>query len=99
MAAHQKADLLAGKDSLKSVARPPIEPGGENTKVLRQAYATRAHAKWKRLMLDTATFAITLAKDRACLFLQLPVTVRGFKVEIDNSGFVTTLNRQIKPTV
>ncbi len=114
----KKADVLAGKDSPKPAAPPPTEPSGESNKVLRHVYANRtnalraADAEWKRLKRGMATFAITLAEGRADLFPELPVTVRGFKAEIDNtgwiitrcvhkvsnSGFVTALDLEIKPT-
>lgn len=113
----KKASVLAGVDSPKPAPPPPTEPSGENNKVLRHVYANRtnalrgADAEWKRLKRGMATFTLTLAEGRADLFPELPVTVQGFKPEIDstgwiitrcrhtldNSGFVTSVDLEIKP--
>lgn len=92
----KKAEVLAGANSPKPAAPPPTEPSGESNKVLRHVYANRtnalraADAEWKRLKRGMATFTITLAEGRADLFPEIPVTVTGFKTEIDNTGWVIT---------
>lgn len=72
-----------------------------------------AKAEWQRLLRGAATFSFTAAKAHPELFPELPVIVKGFKPEIDGtswiivrcthnlstSGFTTSLEMEIKPTV
>lgn len=85
--------------------------GGKGVKTLRTTYATKSNAmcaarsEYKRRLRGTATFNYTLARDRADLYPEMHVTVRGFKPEIDavdwiivraehllgDSGYITQL--------
>lgn len=74
------ADVLANSDP-------------DNVKVLRHTYATKsnaeraARAEWQRIQRGVASFQITLARGRPEVFPELPVSVRGWKAEIDGSGW------------
>ncbi|EPZ7023702.1 phage late control D family protein [Serratia marcescens] len=88
----------------------------ENVLVLRHTYATKynaqraAKANWERIQRGVATFSIQLARGRAELYPEAPVTVKGFKREIDEakwtlvtvthslngSGFTTSLDLEVK---
>lgn len=90
----------------------------ENIKTLRHVYASQTNAKrgarseWRRLQRGMAEFSITLARGRPELIPELPITVSGFKAEIDNtdwlsarvthnitdSGFTTSAELEIKAT-
>lgn len=92
------------------------QPSASNVKTLRHTYANKANAaRAARVELDRikrgmASFQITLAEGRADLFPELPVSVRGWKPEIDNpawlitrathridgQGFTTTLDLELK---
>lgn len=94
----------------------PTQPTAANLKELRHIYASRtnaeraAKAELARIQRGLATFQITLAHGRADLFPEVPVTVRGFKPEIDatnwlitrathrvdGQGFVTMLDLEMK---
>lgn len=60
-----------------------------NVKTLRHIYANQknaeraARAEWQRLQRGAAEFAIELATGRPELRTEMPVTVQGFKAEID----------------
>ncbi|GJA75421.1 phage late control D family protein [Aeromonas caviae] len=68
----------------------------ENVKVLRHIYANQtnalraARAEWERLQRGVAEFEITLATGRPELYPEQPTTVRGFKPQIDEAGWVLT---------
>ncbi len=68
-------------------------PNPDNVKVLRHTYATKsnaeraARAEWARIQRGVATFSITLARGRPDLFPELPANVRGWKSQIDNTGW------------
>lgn len=71
--------------------------GGEsekNLKVLPEVYPTQAEAKaaaeaeYKRTQRSQATMDYTLALGRAEIFPELPVTVSGFKPEIDATAWL-----------
>ncbi|PTB19560.1 late control protein [Trinickia symbiotica] len=73
-------------------ARKSVVVGGENNrnmKVLPEDYATEAEARaaaeaeFARVQRSQATLSYTLALGRPELFPELPVTVSGFKPEID----------------
>ncbi|OKP25596.1 phage late control D family protein [Serratia liquefaciens] len=88
----------------------------ENVLVLRHTYASKynaqraAKANWERIQRGVATFSIQLARGRADIYPEAPVTVSGFKKEIDeanwtlvkvthslnNSGFTTALDLEVK---
>lgn len=68
----------------------------DNVKTLRHTYANKqnaeraARAMWDKLQRGVATFTITLAMGRPELFPELPVSVSGFKPQIDNSDWLLT---------
>jgi uncharacterized protein len=68
----------------------------DNVKTLRHIYASKqtaqraARAMWDKLQRGVATFTITLAMGRAELFPELPVSVSGFKAQIDKSAWILT---------
>jgi phage protein D len=65
-----------------------------NVKTLRHIYASQknaeraANAEWQRLQRGAAEFAIELATGRPELRTEMPVTVQGFKAEIDATGWL-----------
>ncbi|EYC51442.1 phage late control protein [Hylemonella gracilis str. Niagara R] len=79
-AARRKSEL-AGSD--------PPENNGQNVKRLLPTYANQAeaqaaaNAEWERLQRGKATLSLNLAEGQPLLTPQAPVTVRGFKAEID----------------
>lgn len=60
-----------------------------NAKVMKETFATEADARasaraeWNRVQRGVATLSLTLAQGNAALAPQTPVTVRGFKPQID----------------
>lgn len=68
----------------------------ENVKHLRHIYANQknaeraAKANWQRLQRGVAEFSITLAEGRPELITELPITVRGFKPQIDEGSWLST---------
>ena len=80
-----------------SVGEKEIMVGSnDNVKTLRHTYANKqnaeraARAMWDKLQRGVATFTITLAMGRPELFPELPVSVSGFKPQIDNSDWLLT---------
>lgn len=77
---------------------PVVEPTG-NTKELRHTYASKtnalraARAEWQRIQRGVATFSMTLARGNAELFPEVPVSVRGFKPQIDNTDWLLAKTR------
>ncbi len=68
----------------------------ENVKHLRYIYSTQKYAEraaktaWQRLQRGVAEFSITLATGRPELITELPVTVKGFKQQIDEGSWLLT---------
>lgn len=68
----------------------------ENVKHLRYIYASQknaeraAKAHWQRLQRGVAEFSITLAMGRPELITELPITVKGFKPQIDEGKWLST---------
>ena len=113
----KKASVLAGKDS-PPPAPPVTEASAENVKTLRHVYATKANAlraaqsEYRRLRRGMATFSITLATGRPDMSPESPVSVSGFKPEIDSTkwlcvrarhqidggGFITIADLEVKPS-
>jgi hypothetical protein len=68
----------------------------DNVKTLRHVYASKrnaqraARAEWERLQRGVAEFTLTLARGRPELFPERPVTVRGFKSQIDQAQWILT---------
>lgn len=67
----------------------------ENVKHLRHIYANQknaeraAKAAWQRLQRGVAEFKITLATGRPELITELPITVKGFKPQIDEGSWLS----------
>lgn len=87
-----------------------------NTKVLRTVYSSKktaeraAKSEWEKLQRQVATLSLTLAEGQPELFPEVPVTVRGFKADIDalpwllakvthsisDSGYTCSLELEVK---
>ncbi|ATG21235.1 phage tail protein [Ralstonia pickettii] len=114
-AVKEKPDAGKGKKKPETVQ---AAPNPENVKVLRHTYASKSNAEraarseWRKIQRGMATFTITLARGRAELFPSLHAKVRGWKPQIDNTGwsvgkvvhrvsggggFTTTLELEIQP--
>lgn len=118
----KKGEVLWGKNEdaterSGSEQRVAIE-GADNIKTLRHVYASKeaarraARSEWRRLQRGMAEFSLTLALGRPELFPEIPVTVQGFKREIDSTdwtiirathslsdaGMTTKLDFEIKAT-
>jgi len=78
----QRADVSAGS------------AGGDNTKRLRHSYPDRAsaqraaNAEMQRQPRGAAKMTLTLARGRPELLPETPVTVRGWKPQIDGTGWL-----------
>lgn len=92
------ASRLAEKDA-KAVeigSENAFERSAENLKTLRHVYSSKANAlraaraEWRRMQRGMATFSITLATGIPALFPETPVTVRGFKPQIDSTDWIIT---------
>ncbi|EPJ0398208.1 phage late control D family protein [Providencia rettgeri] len=121
----KKAVTVKRKRKSKQPTKPaePKEKQGEylageqgNVLTLSHTYATKenaaraAKANWEKIQRGVASFSIQLAVGRADLYPEMPVTVSGFKPEIDNaewtltrvvhslndSGFTTALELEVK---
>ncbi|MCA8165155.1 phage late control D family protein [Burkholderia cepacia] len=77
--------------------RKSVIVGGENNtnvKVLPEDYANEAEARaaaqaeFKRMQRSQATMRYSLARGRADLFPEMPVTLSGFKPEIDETAWL-----------
>lgn len=96
-----------------------IKSNAEGIKTLRHTYATEQSAinaakrTFDKLQRGVATFSLNLAVGNAELMSEMPVTVTGFKSEIDSSewiisqvthnvnkdnGFTTALELELKVT-
>lgn len=68
----------------------------DNIRVLSQIYANREEAEraaesaWKKVKRGVCTLSLKLADARPDLFPEMPVTVSGFKQEIDSAWWVIT---------
>ncbi|WP_224798191.1 phage late control D family protein [Idiomarina abyssalis] len=66
-----------------------------NVKVLRHLYATESNAKraaeaqWSKMKRSGAKFTMSLAVGEPGLFPEVPVTVQGWKPEIDQAKWIT----------
>ncbi|AJG19111.1 phage late control D family protein [Cupriavidus basilensis] len=93
VAVREKAGSGKGKKKKETVTS---YPNPDNVKVLRHTYASRANAEraaraeWQRIQRGVATFSITLARGRPELFPELPAVVRGWKPQIDSTGWIVT---------
>lgn len=101
----KKTVTVKRKRKSKQPAKPaePKEKQGEylageqgNVLTLSHTYATKenaaraAKANWEKIQRGVASFSIQLAVGRADLYPEMPVTVSGFKPEIDNAGWTLT---------
>lgn len=88
----------------------------DNVYVLSRIYANASNARraakanWERIQRGAAQFSITLARGRAELYPEVPVSVKGFKRQIDaadwtittvthtvaGGGFTTALELEVK---
>ncbi|WP_416139059.1 phage late control D family protein [Halomonas sp. HK25] len=77
-----RAEVIAGSD--------------ENVKRLRHTYATRddavsaAKSEWQRIQRGIAEASLTLAEGRPDLYPETPVTLAGFKAELDAKPWLIT---------
>ena len=68
----------------------------ENAKQLRPTYATEddalaaARAEWQRIQRGLAEFELTLALGRADLLPETPLTLTGFKPQIDATAWLVS---------
>lgn len=104
-------------NSRKHAKRHEVKVGsGDNLKALRTTYHNEdearraAKAELARLQRGSATFSLTLARGRADLIPELPVTASGWKPEIDGTawliaklshnvasgGFTTAIEMEVK---
>ena len=90
---------LKQQDKKKAQGKPakaatPINADGEKIKTLRHLYASKATAErgaraaYKKLKRGRAVFSISLAVGRPDLAPETPVTVQGFKAEIDAEPWI-----------
>ncbi|MEY0974771.1 phage late control D family protein [Providencia rettgeri] len=101
----KKAVTVKRKRKSKQPAKPaePKEKQGEylageqgNVLTLSHTYATKenaaraAKANWEKIQRGVASFSIQLAVGRADLYPEMPITVSGFKPEIDNADWTLT---------
>ncbi|MBS0474745.1 MAG: phage late control D family protein [Proteobacteria bacterium] len=114
----QRAYVQVGEETISGEDDPTTtEPSAGNIKTLRHTYANKTNAEravtaeWHRIQRGMANFTLTLAYGRAELFPEVPVTVAGWKPEIDSqgwlavrvrhdvssSGFTTTVEMEKKP--
>ena len=102
----KKKTVTIQRKSKKAKPVKPAEPkekqgeylAGEqgNVLTLSYTYATKenagraAKAQWEKIQRGIASFSIQLAIGRAELYPEMPVTVSGFKPEIDNADWILT---------
>lgn len=79
----------------KGAKQQQVTVGDATTlKTLRGAHANAqeataaAKAEWQRIQRGKATFSLTLAKGRADIYPDMPVTLTGFKPGIDGGGWL-----------
>ncbi|WP_110687006.1 contractile injection system protein, VgrG/Pvc8 family [Salinicola aestuarinus] len=76
--------------------QPVIAGTDDKLKDLRATYATEADALeaarsgWRRIRRGEATFELNLAHGRADLAPETPITLSGWKPEIDGAGWIVT---------
>lgn len=86
---------VTGKTTVKTVEKKKtIDAAGKKVKTLRHLYATEAsalagaRAAFARIRRGLAEFSISLATGRPDLYPETPVTVQGFKAEIDAESWL-----------
>lgn len=81
-------------DKQTAEKRTAVSGGTDDAKTLKETYATEvdalqaAESELQRIDRGKATFSLQLARGRAELMPQTPVTVQGFKHEIDGTGWL-----------
>jgi hypothetical protein len=89
----KRQSLTAKRQSTKNDKQVLIGDD-DNVKILRHIYASKENAKraaraeWDKLQRGVARLQLTLAKGDPTLFPECPVTVSGFKQEIDQLGWL-----------
>lgn len=89
--AHRQAERDAARQIGTNNA---FERTVDNVKTLRHVYANKhnalraARAEWRRLLRGMATFSITMAEGDPTLFPETPVTVTGWKPQIDSTDWL-----------
>ncbi len=90
--ARKDAEKLAGTtESINA-----FQHSADSLKTLRHTYASQENAKraaraeWRRLQRGMASFSITLAKAIPELYPEIPVTVSGWKPQIDSTDWIIT---------
>lgn len=93
----QNAAKLAKRDTAKNAApQVAFEPSADNIKILSYKFANQntardaARAEWRKLQRNMATFSIDLALGRPELLPETPVTVQGWKKQIDSTDWLIT---------
>ncbi len=90
------AQRQAERDRRDADGGSAFERRAENLKTLRHVYPNRiealraARAEWRRLKRGHATFSIILAKGIPALYPETPVTVSGWKPQIDSTDWLIT---------
>lgn len=86
---------ITGKTTVKTVEKKKtIDAAGKKVKTLRHLYATEAsalagaRAAFARIRRGLAEFSLTLATGRPDLYPETPISVRGFKAEIDAESWL-----------
>ncbi len=112
----RKRKTSASKEAPKEKQGEYLAGEQGNVLTLSHTYATKenaeraAKAHWEKIQRGVASFSIQLAKGRADLYPEMPITISGFKPEIDNaewtltrvvhtlndSGFMTVLELEVK---
>lgn len=89
--------VIAYWSSLETAERQQVVIGATgNAKRLRPTYENRerateeATAEWQRIQRGLAEFSLTLAEGRADLYPETPVTLTGWKPEIDATPWLIT---------
>lgn len=83
-------------DTAEAERQEVIAGSDDNAKALRPTYASRedalaaAQAEWQRLQRGGASFRLDLAEGRPDLYPETPVTLAGWKPEIDATAWLIT---------
>lgn len=89
--AERDAEKIAAADEKPANA---FERTADNVKTLRHVYANKTNAlraartEWRRLQRGMASFQIDLARGLPELFPETPVSVSGFKPQIDSTSWI-----------
>jgi len=85
------------KGERKTKEMPPaLKASADNLKVLRHIYANKENAtraaksEFRRMMRGVVSFSLTLANGRPEISPEVPVTVMGWKLDIDNTEWLVS---------